>query len=475
MRGPSLRRVSSSLALPRRRRPDAAALAETAAGTLALAGLLTFAAGIALASAERPSFLSPLTRHASTGWLAGPLSGLWPGLTADSATLRWEVTVALLGMVACWALTIACARRMGLAAVLATAIVADVVLLLAPPFSLTDTFNYLHYGRMAPLYGLNPYVHLPLEAASDPAYRLSTWHHLRSPYGPLFTLATEALAPLGLPGAYWALKVAVGLGAASVAGLVALLARRLGRDPATAVALVALNPLVLVYGVQGLHNDVFVLALLLGGVLLALQRRERSAGGVWAVAVGVKLSAGLALPILLAGAAARRGRAAVGVAIGGAAILLAVVVFFGGHLPNDAVQARLVAGLSPANLLGVAIGHGGLDASLRRALEVVLLLGTAGLCAWTWRTRRWASAAAWAAVLLIATLGWVMPWYVLWVLPFAALSASAVPRGAAVVLTVALLAMWAPSAVPALHHLGWHPTHTRTGHLNSVFLHQQLR
>jgi alpha-1,6-mannosyltransferase len=259
-----------------------------------------------------------------------------------------------------------------------------------------------------------------------------------------------------------------------VAVLVALLARRLGRDPATAVAFVALNPLVLVYGVEGLHNDVFVLVLLLGGALLALNRRELLAGSTWGAAAAVKLSAGLALPILLAGAH-RRLRTVAGLALAGVATLALVRLAFGGHLPNDGVQARLVATLSPANLLGIAIGRGGLDAFLRRDLEIVLLLGTAGLCAWTWRSREWTTAAAWAGALLILTLGWVMPWYVLWVLPFAALSRRAAPRAAAIVLTVALFAMWAPAGVTTLHHLGWHGPHSPTAHANTVYMHRLLR
>ncbi len=68
-----------------------------------------------------------------------------------------------------------------------------------------------------------------------------------------------------------------------------------------------------------------------------------------------------------------------------------------------------------------------------------------------------------------------MPWYVIWVLPFAALSRSAAPKAAAVALTVVLFAMWAPAGVPALHQLGWHPTQTRVGHQNSVYLHRLLR
>ena len=66
----------------------------------------------------------------------------------------------------------------------------------------------------------------------------------------------------------------IGLSALAVAGLTAALAKQLGRDPARAVAFVALNPLVLVYGVGGVHNDVLFMALLLGGALLMVRRRE---------------------------------------------------------------------------------------------------------------------------------------------------------------------------------------------------------
>ena len=117
------------------------------------------------------------------------------------------------------------------------------------------------------------------------------------------------------------LKASVGLAALAVAVLVALLARSSGRDPARAVAFVALNPLVLVYGVGGVHNDVFFMALLLGGALLAVQPpRGCWAGALWAAAAAMKLSAGLAIPVLWR-ARRRRGRAAAGVAIGGAAAL----------------------------------------------------------------------------------------------------------------------------------------------------------
>ncbi len=45
-----------------------------------------------------------------------------------------------------------------------------------------------------------------LEPHSDPSFALSNWHQLLSPYGPLFTLLTFAVVPLGVAGSFWALK-----------------------------------------------------------------------------------------------------------------------------------------------------------------------------------------------------------------------------------------------------------------------------
>jgi len=445
-----------------------------AAATLPLLGVVAGATLTALAAAERPSFLAPPTVHGDAGWLSGPLAAHWPALTQAIGSLRWDITLILLALTACWLLATAAAPRAGLVAVLLAAVAADVLLTLAPPFSLTDTFNYLHYGRMLPLYGLDPYSSLPLQAAADPAYRYSTWHHLTSPYGPLFTLGTELLAPLSLPAAYWTLKGATVVAAIAVALLTAQLAHRLGRNPARAVAFVALNPLVLIYGVGGVHNDVFFMALLLGGALLALERRELLGGATWAAAAAIKLTAGLAIPVLIAGAP-RRTRAIAGVALGAVAAGVGTWLAFGGHLPNDGTQARLVASLSLPNLLGLALGHGGLDAQLRKELEVALVLVTIGATAWTWRTRRWETAVAWVMVALIVSLGWAMPWYVLWVLPFAALSRRGAPRAAAIVLTVFLLAVWAPATPPLLHRLGAYPGATATGRANARFMQGLLR
>ena len=50
-----------------------------------------------------------------------------------------------------------------------------VILLLSPPLSLTDVFNYINYGRMGMLHHLNPYTTIPRSSpTATPATRSAT-------------------------------------------------------------------------------------------------------------------------------------------------------------------------------------------------------------------------------------------------------------------------------------------------------------
>src|SRR5439155_22246773 len=138
-------------------------------------------------------------------------------------------------------------------------------MLLGPPLSLTDVFNYLHYGRMAD-HGLNPYVALPVAFKHDASYRYSNWHHLPSPYGPLFTLLSQGLGMFSVPVAYWVWKRILFAASAGTLAVVADTARRLGRSRRTAIALVGLNPLVLVYGLGGAPQEPLMLLWSVGAV-----------------------------------------------------------------------------------------------------------------------------------------------------------------------------------------------------------------
>ena len=74
---------------------------------------------------------------------------------------------------------------------------------------------------MGALHGLDPYTHFPAEAPADPVFRFLGWPFQHSPYGPLFTLASYATAPLGLAGGLWALKALAALASLAAIALIA--------------------------------------------------------------------------------------------------------------------------------------------------------------------------------------------------------------------------------------------------------------
>ena len=126
----------------------------------------------------------------------------------------------------------------------------------APPLPYTDVFNYINYGRMGVVHHLNPYGVLPaLEPHSDPSFAPSNWHHLLSSYGPLFTLLTYTLVPLGVHRSVSALKLLVGAASLATLALLWRCARALDRSPTAAVAFVALNPIVVIWGLGADHNE----------------------------------------------------------------------------------------------------------------------------------------------------------------------------------------------------------------------------
>src|SRR5208282_5537499 len=132
-------------------------------------------------------------------------------------------------------------------------------------------------------------------------------------------------APLGIAGGLWAFKA---VAVASSLGTVALVARaagRLGQSPRWAAAFVGLNPVLLVLAVGGAHNDTLILLLLAAALVLTAgaNPRFRAAASTLAVGVGIKITAGLALPFLVL--APSRARQRWGAAVTAGLTLLALV------------------------------------------------------------------------------------------------------------------------------------------------------
>ena len=437
-------------------------------GELAAVIQVLLGGAVVLAAAERPSVLTSAHKGAFTAWFAGPLRGLLPGLTRSQSMLERGLHGALLAMLGAWLLVLLGGHTVRGGVIVGAVAALNAIFLLCPPLALTDLFNYLGYARLDVVHHLNPYVQLPVAQRSDPVYAYSNWHHLRSPYGPLFTLILLPTAKLPLAVAYWTYKVIATLASLGLLAAVWACARRLGRPPVAAVAFVGLNPIVLVYALGGKHNDVLMMACVMLGGLLILAGREARGGVALAAAVAIKASAGLIAPVLALGAR-RPGRAVAGAAAGAVLFGALTLLAFGPHLPNVADQDRLVNLWSVPNLLGFAAGHGGADAAVRRIATVAGLAGGAVCALVAWRTRHWETAAGWAALIALASLSWLSAWYVLWVLPFAALSTSRTLRGATLAAVVSLVLVRTGTVPYLLHHFGANVGHTAVWHTNHRF------
>ena len=221
-------------------------------------------------------------------------------------------------------------------------------------------------------------------------------------------------------------------------------ARQLGRDPRFAVVFVALNPIYLIYAVAGFHNDFFMLVPSVAAIAFLLARRDRLSGVALMVAVAVKFTAVVLLPFMLIAARTRQRRIQIVVAGALAAVPLIAMslALYGFSIPNLSQQSTLLTEFSIPNVFGVLIGIGGGTPGLLRVASVAVVLVIAHQ---VYRRSDWLAGAGWSTFALIASLAWLVPWYVIWLLPLAALGASVRLRRAALVLTVFLVIAWIPA------------------------------
>jgi hypothetical protein len=412
-------------------------------GRIAIGTVIVATLAIVAAASSGPSILVPRSNQIFPNWEAGPLHWVIPRLITNPQTLGYVFSLVLVVMLVAYVVALASARSLTMRSIAIAVVVLHLILLLSPPMQLTDLFNYLGYARLGALHHLNPYTHTIRQEVFDPVFGFSSWHNLRSPYGALFLALTYPLALVSLPIAYWAVKLAtIALSLAFIA-LIWQCARQLGRDPRFPVLFVALNPIFLIYAVEGFHNDFFMLAPMLGAISLVLARRDRAAGAVLMLAVAVKFTAILLLPFLLVAAHVRRRRkdVIIGAAVSAVPLIALDLALFGLTLPNLSQQSSLLTGFSITNVFGLLLGVGGTPFLLKLAAVGVVLV----VAHQYYRNRNWINGAGWSTLALIASLSWLMPWYVVWLLPLAALGTSVRLRRLAVALTVYLLFVFVPA------------------------------
>jgi alpha-1,6-mannosyltransferase len=330
--------------------------------------------------------------------------------------LIWAGFAAYLGVLV-WA------PRLGRRAVWGSIVVLLIVFACLPPLLSHDVYSYVDYARLEVLHGLDPYVHAPASAPGDPAFSQVTWTEATSAYGPLFTLATYPLAWLPVEVAVYVLKAISASAVLAIALLVARLAPARGVDPLRAGAFVALNPLVLVHVVGGPHNDGIAVLLMTLGIAGMLTVRRGLGAGAFVAACATKTTAAIAIPFALLGAP-RRPRFLLGAMAATALVVLVSYLAFEWNWlhafalagENQSRTSHMSIPITTARLTGldrdaVRIAFGALFA----ALIVYLLI-------WTYRGNDWLRATAWATTGLLLATAWLLPWYLLWPLPAAALT-----------------------------------------------------
>jgi alpha-1,6-mannosyltransferase len=331
------------------------------------------------------------------------------------------------------------APRLGGRAIAVLIVVAVLAFACAPVLLSHDAFSYLDYARLGVRHGLDPYVNAPEAAPADPAFAHVTWTETPSAYGPLFTLATYPLAWLPIWLAIAVLKAVAAISVLGLAWVVSRLAAWRGVHPAQAAAFVALNPLVLVHVVGGAHNDGLAMLLAMLGVAALVVHREVSSGALLVASAAIKSSSLFVAPFAFVETVrpGRRPVPASPAALRSAtarlmlgALMTAIVIGAAGYIAFgwEWLHAFGLAGENQGRTshMSIPVTFARLTAIDEGAVRVAALaifgMAVAWLLRWTWHGADWIRAAAWAGTGLLLATSWLLPWYLVWPLPLAAVA-----------------------------------------------------
>jgi alpha-1,6-mannosyltransferase len=299
----------------------------------------------------------------------------------------------------------------------------NLIVFAGPILISTDVFSYLAYARMGVVHGINPYLNGPVAISGDPVFHYvgHNWLRVDTAYGPIYTLFSYPLGALGLVGGLWGMKLYALLASAATLTLTWRVARRRGHDRVFALLAVGANPLYVIYGLGGAHNDLIMLALMMGAVAFTLSDRDAAAGATVVAGALVKATVAALLPFMILGR--RRLAPALG-ALGALALCaLAGYLAFGVH-GIDVVSAlnrdsAFVSTDSFPNEIAHLFGKPGVFPVDHDLLKAALVLIVLHLLWRTWRGYDWVAASGWALLAISVTSTWLLAWYILWPLPLA--------------------------------------------------------
>jgi alpha-1,6-mannosyltransferase len=348
-------------------------------------------------------------------------------------------------------------------------VVVTLLAVLQAPTTSRDVYHYVTLGRIAGVYGLDPYVAVYPIVPVDP-FLPFVWYGGTSNYGPLAILVFVIAGWLSVvhPALGIVFLKLVSAGAhLACSWFVWRLAAALEQPPARALFLVGFNPLMLHELVGNGHNDGLAVMLALASLWLLHRERWRASAVVAWLPMLIKLSfmaTSGATAVLLA---VRRRFDALAIMIA-SFVAIAIVLYIA--LAPDLRQLLQITDPTAAgrkNSLFYFIELGLMRADLATpatALVIithvaqVAMLGFAAIAVWRCtKIRSLEDLVAELAALLLALLLFgprIWPWYLAWMLPFAVLSRSDRVRTVALWFSFTSLLLYLPSMYPTLRTAG---------------------
>lgn len=430
-----------------------ASRARTFAARVALAVFALVSLWLAVAPAVAGSKIVLATAGGSPGWLLGPFRALGDGTLAGDGA-GWEYYRVLMFSIALWAIVVWLAPQLSRRTIWTAVIGLHAAFLLAPPLLSQDVFSYIAYARLGVEHDLNPYAYRPFDIPLDPVFPYAGSKDAVDVYGPFFTLLTYPLAWLSVPAAFWILKSVMAAASLALVRIVDSLAETIGADRPRAIVVLGLCPATLVHVVAGAHNEALTMLLVFAGVAIALGGRQYAGGLVSTLGAGVKASALVPLPFMLA-AARERMKMFAGMATAAlAAPLLALAVFGTEALNGLNLLSSNQDRTSRYSLPQVTVDALGRvfefdHAAAIDSVRALYLLALAAAVIWLLRRSfkqpdTWIANAGWATLGVLVATAWLVPWYMLWLLPFAALARDRALTVAAVVFSGYTMAIAIP-------------------------------
>ena len=252
--------------------------------------------------------------------------------------------------------------------------VSAILVLSYPAFS-ADMFNYMFTAKTIVVYHKNPYTVLPMWFSGvEPWITFMRWIHLPSAYTPAWIVLT--LVPYLLGFRYfllimWNMKFLVaGFYFISVWGVGKILERTEKENKVLGMAMLGLNPLIVIESLVSSHNDIAMMAFAILSMYFFLLHKRLGSWILLALSSAMKLITVFLIPVFFLGF--RRAIALVAITLGLMVVLMQPnreflpwyfvwIVPFVALLPNKSVLTVLTYGFSLGLLLRYApylyLGH----------------------------------------------------------------------------------------------------------------------